>query len=60
MIFMFIKIGMGQQNAGGPGGLGQPQPQSMGQQQTPNLVAHLQRQMPPQQNLMGQQYPPPY
>lgn len=41
-------------------------PQSNMQQQTPALVAQLQRQMPNQQNMMGggQQYshqpPPPY
>ena len=49
---------MGQQNTGQSG----PN-QSMGQQQTPNLVAQLQRQMPQQGNMMGQQYqqqPPPY
>lgn len=50
---------MGQQNPG----QGVPN-QSMGQQQTPNLVAQLQRQMPQQGNMMGQQQypqqPPPY
>lgn len=48
--------------AGGPG-MGQSQNQGMGQQQTPALVAQLQRQMPNQQSMMGQQYshqPPPY
>lgn len=44
-------------------GLGQNQGQGMGQQQTPALVAQLQRQLPNQQSMMGQQYshqPPPY
>lgn len=54
---------MGQQSGGQ--GMGQPQNQGMGQQQTPALVAQLQRQMP-NQGMMGQQYPhqphqpPPY
>ncbi|XP_037934116.1 mediator of RNA polymerase II transcription subunit 12-like [Teleopsis dalmanni] len=54
--------GMNQQNNSGSV-IGQQQTQSMGQQQTPNLVAQLQRQMPNQQNMMGQQFqhqPPPY
>lgn len=44
-------------------GMVQNQGQGMSQQQTPNLVAQLQRQMPNQGNMMGQQYshqPPPY
>ncbi|XP_058826167.1 mediator of RNA polymerase II transcription subunit 12 isoform X2 [Topomyia yanbarensis] len=39
------------------------QGQGISQQQTPNLVAQLQRQMPNQGSMMGQQYshqPPPY
>ncbi|KAH8373428.1 hypothetical protein KR009_006618 [Drosophila setifemur] len=62
-------MGSGPQQAGGSGGVGGggggvgvggmvPQQQSMNQQQTPNLVAQLQRQ-----NMMGQQQqyqPPPY
>lgn len=52
---------MGPQNTGA-GGMGQAQNQSVGQQQNPNLVAQLQRQMPNQPNMMAQQYqhPPPY
>lgn len=53
---------MGPQNSSGAV-MGQTQNQSMGQQQTPNLVAQLQRQMPSQQSMMGQQFqhqPPPY
>ncbi|XP_065362312.1 mediator of RNA polymerase II transcription subunit 12 [Calliphora vicina] len=52
--------GMGPQNTAA-GGMGQAQNQA--QQQNPNLVAQLQRQMPNQPNMMGQQYqhqPPPY
>ncbi|KAL9908703.1 mediator complex subunit kohtalo isoform 2-T2 [Glossina fuscipes fuscipes] len=55
--------GIGPQN-NGASGMTQPQNQSVGQQQTPNLVAHLQqRSMLNQPNMMGQQYqhqPPPY
>lgn len=53
---------MGQQSGGQV--MGGNQIQGMGQQQTPALVAQLQRQMPNnQQNMMGQQFahqPPPY
>lgn len=69
MDFYFIVSfpGMGQQQGNQPGMMvgGQGVPQSSMQQQTPALVAQLQRQMPNQQNMMGgQQYshqpPPPY
>lgn len=53
-------IGLGPQNTAA-GGMGQAQNQA--QQQNPNLVAQLQRQMPNQANIMSQQYqhqPPPY
>lgn len=56
-----IFSGMAQQ--GNTQGMVQNQGQGMSQQQTPNLVAQLQRQMPNQGNMMGQQYshqPPPY
>ncbi|XP_055677088.1 mediator of RNA polymerase II transcription subunit 12 isoform X2 [Lutzomyia longipalpis] len=58
---MMQQQGMAQQP--NPQAMGQGQGQGMGQQQTPALVAQLQRQMPNQQNMMGQQYPhqpPPY
>ncbi|XP_012157623.1 mediator of RNA polymerase II transcription subunit 12 isoform X2 [Ceratitis capitata] len=45
------------------GGMVQSQNQNINQQQTPNLVAQLQRQLPNQQNMPGQQYQhhqPPY
>ena len=61
IIFAFIQlIGMGPQNSAA-GGMSQAQNQA--QQQNPNLVAQLQRQMPNQPNMMGQQYqhqPPAY
>lgn len=52
---------MGQQNSGT--GIGQSQMSSMVQQQTPNLVAQLQRTIPSAQGMMAQQFshqPPPY
>ncbi|GAB0086625.1 Mediator of RNA polymerase II transcription subunit 12 [Sergentomyia squamirostris] len=59
---MMMQQSMGQQP--NPQGMNQGQGQGMGQQQTPNLVAQLQRQIPNQQNMMGQQQyqhqPPPY
>ncbi|XP_053693573.1 mediator of RNA polymerase II transcription subunit 12 [Sabethes cyaneus] len=53
--------GLAQQ--GNSQGMVQNQGQGISQQQTPNLVAQLQRQMPNQGGMMGQQYshqPPPY
>lgn len=53
--------GMGQQ--GNTQGMVQNQGQGINPQQTPNLVAQLQRQIPNQANMMNQQYshqPPPY
>lgn len=50
-----VLAGMGQ--GGNAQGMMQNQGQGMSTQQTPNLVAQLQRQMPNQNNMMGQQYP---
>lgn len=62
LISNLIKLpGMGQQ--GNTQGMVQNQGQGINPQQTPNLVAQLQRQIPNQANMMNQQYshqPPPY
>lgn len=61
---MLIQQQQGLAQQGNNQGMVQNQGQGMNQQQTPNLVAQLQRQMPNQGNMMGQQYPhqqpPPY
>ena len=62
MANLFYIVGMAQQ--GVAPGMVPGQNQNLVQQQTPALVAQLQRQMPNQQGMMGQQYsnhqPPPY